>query len=311
MTTPAATTGPATPAIGGPVDFATLGPVHLDVVDGERSLGFWRDVVGLRLRSRTDATMELGTDEETLLVLHPGATGRVRRGFRGLYHVAIHLPDEPEFARVLARLIARRYPIAPTDHVMSKAIYLDDPDGIGLELTLETPERQRSMRVLQHDIEVIDAEGRVRSGRDPLDVGQLLARLPDRDLARPMPPGTRVGHLHLHVDDLDAAFGFYRDGLGFLEHLYMPQMGAADLHAGGRFPHRLAVNTWQGAGAPRPPAGTAGLRSYAIRFDSSARLDSVLRRVPDAAPVAGGYSVTDPAGNAILLTAAPGASDAP
>jgi catechol 2,3-dioxygenase len=294
---------PTTPAAGQPADFATLGPVHLDVVDADRSLGFWRDVVGLRLRSRADATMALGTDEETLLVLHPGATGRVRRGFRGLYHVAIHLPNEPEFARVLARLIARRYPIAPTDHVMSKAVYLDDPDGIGLELTLETPERQRSIRLLQHDIEVIDAEGRVRSGRDPLDVRQVLARMSDADAERPLPPGTTVGHLHLHVDDLDAARRFYRDVLGFAEHMWMPQMGAADFHAGGRFPHRLAVNTWQGAGAPRPPAGTAGLRSYAIRFDSSARLDSVLRRVPDAAPVAGGYSVTDPAGNTILLTA--------
>ena len=296
-------TMPGTSAGGQPEDFATLGPVHLDVIDGDRSLGFWRDVVGLRLRSRDDATLELGTDEETLLVLHPGATSRVRRGFRRLYHVAIHLPDEPEFARVLARLIARRYPIAPTDHVMSKAIYLDDPDGIGLELTLETPERQRSMRVLQHDIEVVDAEGRVRSGRDPLDVRQVLARMPDEDVERPVPPGTKVGHLHFHVDDLDAARRFYRDVLGFEEHMWMPQMGAADFHAGGRFPHRLAVNTWQGAGAPRPPAGTAGLRSYAIRFDSSARLDAVLRRVPDPAPVSGGYAVTDPAGNAILLTA--------
>jgi catechol 2,3-dioxygenase len=311
MTTPAATTGPATPAMGGPVDFATLGPVHLDVVDGERSLGFWRDVVGLRLRSRDDAALELGTEDATLLVLHPGATRPVRRGFRGLYHVAIHLPDEPEFARVLARLIARRYPIAPTDHVMSKAIYLDDPDGIGLELTLETPERQRSMRVLPNGIEIVDSEGRVRSGRDPLDVGQLLARLPDRDFGRPMPPDTKVGHLHLHVDDLDAARRFYHDVLGFEEHMWMPQMGAADFHAGGRFPHRLAVNTWQGAGAPRPPAGTAGLRSYSIRFDSRARLDAVLQRVPDATPVAGGYRVTDPAGNAILLAAAPGGSDAP
>lgn len=294
---------PATPAAGQPGDFATLGPVHLDVVDGDRSLGFWRDVVGLRLRGPNDATLELGTEDETLLVLHPGATDPVRRGFRGLYHVAIHLPDEPEFARVLARLIARRWRIAPTDHVMSKAIYLDDPDGIGLELTLETPERQRSIRVLQNGIEVVDAEGRVRSGRDPLDVRQVLARMPDADVERLVPPGTTVGHLHLHVDDLDAARRFYRDVLGFEEHMWMPQMGAADFHAGGRFPHRLAVNTWQGAGAPRPPVGTAGLRSYTIRLDSSACLDAVLRRVPDAAPGAGGYSVTDPAGNAILLTA--------
>jgi catechol 2,3-dioxygenase len=301
---------PTTPAAGQPADFATLGPVHLDVVDADRSLGFWRDVVGLRLRSRADATLELGTDEETLLVLHPGATGRVRRGFRGLYHVAIHLPDEPEFARVLARLIARRYPIAPTDHVMSKAIYLDDPDGIGLELTLETPERQRSIRVLGTHIEITDSDGQMRSGRDPLDVEQLLAQLPDAHVERPVPPGTTVGHMHLHVNDLDAAFRFYRDVLGFMEHLYVPQMGAADLHAGGRFPHRLAVNAWQGTGALPPPAGTAGLRSYTIRYDSPARLNAVLQRVPDARRDADdsghdgtGYWIADPAGNAIRLTA--------
>jgi catechol 2,3-dioxygenase len=293
-----------------PRDFARFGPVQLHVVDGERSLGFWRDVVGLRLRSRDDAALELGTEDETLIVLRPGATGPTRRGYTGLYHVAIHLPNEPEFARVLARLIERRWRVGPTDHVMSKAIYLTDPDGIGLELTLETPERQRSIRVLGTHIEITDSDGRMRSGRDPLDVEQLLAQLPDTDVERPVPLGTTVGHMHLHVDDLDAAFRFYRDVLGFVEHLYLPQMGSADLHAGGRFPHRLAVNVWQGAGAPPPPAGTAGLRSYTIRYDSPARLNAVLQRVPDARRDADdsghdgtGYWIADPAGNAIRLTA--------
>src|SRR5262245_50059261 len=161
-------------------DFATFGPIHLDIVDRDRSLQFWRDVVGLRVRRESAGAMELGTPRETLLVLHPGASSGVRRGHTGLYHLAIHLPNEPEFARVLARLIMRRWPIAPTDHVMSKAIYLNDPDGIGLELTLETPERQRSMRVVGTSMEVIDAGGRFRSGRDPLDVEEVLAHLTDR-----------------------------------------------------------------------------------------------------------------------------------
>jgi catechol 2,3-dioxygenase len=95
----------------GSADFMTFGPVHLDVIDADRSLGFWKDVVGLHLRGRNEAALELGTPDETLIVLHPGAVSRPRRGFSGLYHVAIHLPNEVEFARVLARLIKRRWPM--------------------------------------------------------------------------------------------------------------------------------------------------------------------------------------------------------
>ncbi|HEX8832121.1 MAG TPA: VOC family protein [Longimicrobium sp.] len=291
------------PAAGGPGDWMTLGPVHLDVVDGDRSLGFWQGVVGLHPRGRGDDGIELGTADETLLVLHPGATSGVRRGFSGLYHVALHLPDEPEFARVLARLIARRYPVAPTDHVMSKALYLDDPDGIGLELALETPERVRSTQFSDTGAVIIDSDGRMRGPTEPLDVERVLAHLPDRDVERPVPPGTTVGHIHLHVGDLEAARRFYGEGLGFHPRVYLPKMRIADFDAGGRFPHRLAVNVWQGEGAPQPPAGTAGLRHFAIRFDDHARMEEALRRVPGARHDAGGAWLADPAGNQILLTA--------
>jgi len=284
-------------------DFATFGPVHLDIIDRHRSLEFWRDVVGLRLRHDSDSALELGTEGETLLVLHPGATSPVRHRRTGLYHLAIHLPNEAEFARVLARLITRRWPIAPTDHVMSKAIYLNDPDGIGLELTLETPERQRSMRMVGSTMEVIDADGNLRSGRDPLDVEEVLAQLHGRDFEQPMPEGTKVGHVHLHVSDLDAALRFYRDTLGFLEHMNAPQFGMADLHAGGRFEHRMAINVWQGRGAPPPPPGTAGLRYFIIRFDSPERLARVMSRITDAIAAADGHHVRDPSGNEMVLTA--------
>lgn len=289
-------------ASGDLADFATFGPVHLNVVDGARSISFWRDVVGLHLRSREDDAIELGTEGETLLVLHPGATSRARRGFSGLYHVAIHLPDEPEFARVLTRLIQRRWPIAPTDHIMSKAIYLDDPDGIGLELALETPERRRSIQVVDNSVIVIDSDGKVRGPTEALDVQQVLAQLPDQDLDRPVPPGTTVGHIHLHVGDLEAARRFYGDVLGFHTQMHLPQMRMADFDAGGRFPHRLAVNVWQGAGAPQPPAGTAGLRHFTVRYDALARLEAAVGQVANAEHNASGVWVTDPAGNRILLT---------
>jgi catechol 2,3-dioxygenase len=166
--------------------------------------------------------------------------------------------------------------MSPTDHVFSKAIYLDDPDGIGLEFTLETPERLRSVRMTPQGPEVIDSSGRKRSGRDPLDVQEVLATLPDSDIDRPLPVGTKIGHVHLHVGDIDAGHRFYENDLGF-----------------------ILANDF---GAVQPPAGTAGLRYFVIRYDSAERLQAALERVDGAQPHADGHLVRDPAGNAMVLT---------
>ena len=292
MTTTTATTA---------TEIFTLGAVHLEITDAARSLEFWRDRVGLRPRGEEEGALLLGTDEETLLVLHPGATSPARRGHAGLYHLAIHLPDEAEFARVLARLFDRRTFMSPTDHVFSKAIYLDDPDGLGLEFTLETPERLRSVRMTPTGPEVIDASGNKRSGRDPLDVREVLSHLPDGDLDRPLPVGTKIGHMHVHVGDIEASHRFYRDVLGFLD---ANDFGSGvDFHAGGAFKHRMAINVWQGVGVSQAPAGTARLRHFTIRFDSVERLEAVLDRAGAAASHPEGHLVHDPAGNAIVLTA--------
>jgi catechol 2,3-dioxygenase len=285
-------------------ELATFGPVHLDVTEAERSLAFWADLVGLQVTGKSDGLIELGAGGETLLVLHPGATSPSLRGYAGLYHLAIHLPDEPEFARVLARLFAARTFMSPTDHVMSKAIYLDDPDGLGLEFTLETPERLGSMRITgpgMEGVEIFDSSGRRRSGREPLDVQEVLGTLRDDDIARPLPAGTKIGHMHLHVGDIDANHRFYRDDLGFLD---ANDFGSGvDFHANGRFKHRMAINTWQGVGVSQPPAGTAGLRHFTITYDSPERLQSVLARVGEATTHPDGHLVHDPAGNAMVLRA--------
>jgi catechol 2,3-dioxygenase len=264
------------PAATTAADRVTYGAVHLDVTDLEASLRFWAGAVGLSVLGRDDdGAARLGVEDAELVVLHPGATSAVPRGHTGLYHLAIHLPSEAEFARSLGRLSAARVRQAPTDHVMHWATYAWDPDGIGLELSFETLDRFDSWVTGHGDLGVRHTDGRVTSGRDPLDLDEVFSYLGDEDFARPMPAGTRIGHVHLHVADIDEAVGV-ATGLGFELNHVMDGFGMADLRAGGEFPHRLAVNVWQGEGAPPPPAGTAGLRHFELRSGGETRRVSSL-----------------------------------
>ena len=194
---------------------------------------------------------------------------------------------------------------APTDHVFSKATYLSDPDGIQLELTLETPERAGEITVGPASITIRDSEGRPRGMTEALDVREVLSHLTDGDLDRRLPIGTTVGHVHLHVADLEATRRFYTDTIGFEEHTFVPGIGFADLSAGGRFPHRVAFNVWQGKGAPPPPAGTAGMRFFELIVERG-RLDAIRERLDsDGHPyeLDGGTLITrDPSANELHLS---------
>ncbi|MBX3093451.1 MAG: VOC family protein [Cryobacterium sp.] len=288
-----------------PREIASFGAVHLDVTDLRRSTAFWQDVIGLTVRTTGATTVDLGTATETLVTIHSGATASFQQRHSGLYHLAIHPPTEPDFARILLRLARAGWRLSPTDHVMSKAIYLLDPDGITVEITLETPERMRETVMSDGAMHVVHSDGTISSGRDPLDVQAVLATLHDDDTSVPVPVGTRVGHVHLYVGDLDAAYQFYA-GLGFNPALYVPRFGIGDLGAGGAFNHRIAVNTWQGQGAPQTPEGTARMRHFTIRLDTGERLEAALPTLTKATETDVGYLTHDPSGNMILL-AHPGA----
>ena len=280
-----------------------LGPVHIAVTDETRALAVWRDLVGLTVLGRDEAGIRLGVDGKTLIVLEPGAERPVVKNTSGLYHVALHVPTRKEFARITARLVASRFPNSPTDHLVSEATYLWDLDGNGIEITFETPWRG-SFKSDGDSFYALTTDGRRHSGRDAIDLDGLFAELTEADdLRAPMIPGTRVGHVHLHVGDLDTAMEFYSGAIGF-ERLMLNKrvrMGDAGL---GYQPHAIAFNTWAGTGAPQAPEGSAGLRWFTIEVPTAADIDAIRGRIGEVRDMEGGFEATDPAGNRVSVRVA-------
>ena len=280
-----------------------LGPVHIAVTDETRALAVWRDLVGLTVLGRDEAGIRLGVDGKTLIVLEPGAERPVVKNTSGLYHVALHVPTRKEFARITARLVASRFPNSPTDHLVSEATYLWDLDGNGIEITFETPWRG-SFKSDGDSFYALTTDGRRHSGRDAIDLDGLFAELTEADdLRAPMIPGTRVGHVHLHVGDLDTAMEFYSGAIGF-ERLMLNKrvrMGDAGL---GYQPHAIAFNTWAGTGAPQAPEGSAGLRWFTIEVPTAADIDAIRGRIGEVRDMEGGFEATDPAGNRVKVRVA-------
>jgi catechol 2,3-dioxygenase len=259
---------------------AHMGPVELSVSDLGRSVEYWQDAIGLRVLSRENGTAELGTDTPLVrFVEEPGA--RPAHGFTGLFHVALLVPDRASLGRFLAH--AARDQLALTglsDHVVSEAIYLRDPDYHGIEVYADRPREQWEGKVSQTMTTI------------PLDTESLLS---DADGEfEGLPDGTTVGHVHLTVRDVDETVGFYRDKLGMA---VTAQAGsqAAFLSAGG-YHHHVAGNTWETLGAPPAPEGTARLLRFTVVLPDEAEVERVAEQI-------GGTEVRDPSGNALLLFA--------
>ena len=282
-----------------------VGAVHLAVTDRERAITFYRNILGLELID-DGPVVRLGAGGRDLVVLHPGAPAPVEQGVTGLYHLAIVVPDRREFARFVKRMVEVRYPNSPTDHTLTKADYLWDPDGNGIEVYVETPE-DGTWFMNEDEFAARDSSGRLRSGRDPVNLRQLFTELePDDDVFEPLPPASRMGHVHLHVRDVDEAVRFYSGLIGFDVMGISRRFGAAFVSAGG-YHHHLGLNTWAGRGAPPPIPDSAGLRRFTIELPGISDLDEVVRRL-DRAGVSlaeepeGGVLVSDASGNRALLT---------
>src|SRR4029077_16567956 len=253
-----------------------MGAVEIAVTDGERALRFYRDYVGLTPLPSGDDAIRMGVPGRELVVLHAGAERPVLPRTSGLYHLAILAPDRRELARVIGRLARLRWDQYPTDHVMTKANYLWDPDGNGIEVYAESPE-DGFMEFANGTFAAWDKDGRPRSGRDPIALEELFSHRGEDDrLDLPMPDATKMGHVHLHVTDVDDALRFYHDLVGFDVMGHVPGVGFI---SAGVYHHHLGFNEWAGHGARPAPAGTAGLRRFTVELPTKRDLDDVISRL--------------------------------
>lgn len=270
--------------------------IELQVTDLVRSTHFWTDALGLVNRGIENAGIALGASQETLFILHPGATVPAYPRHTGLYHVALGVPDQAEFSRLLNRLISRRIPYAPVDHLMSKAIYITDPDGLGIEIAFETPERFGRFGEMLGGFMLYDAQGNVHSGRERLDVRNELSHAPRSSLEGPLPDAAFLAHMHLQVNALEPALDWF-EGLGFGRNLLLPDLGFADLGAGGAYTHRLALNTWAGQNLTPAPAKMARLVRYRLEINDP----SVVVSASNLKKSSSGLTGRDPTGTQVSL----------
>lgn len=284
-----------------------IGHVHLRVADLERQIEFYQRVLGFTLHWREEQKAGLGAGRADLLLLTEDRVARRPRGTTGLYHFAVLFPSRRELARAIARLFSLRYRNYPTDHLMTETTYLDDPEGNGIELYVDTPERGR-WDMSEDGFGAVDSQGNPHSGREPLDVDGLLRELQPGDrLEEPAPEGTRVGHVHLHVADVAEANRFYHGVLGFEIQGESAAVGVSFVSAGG-YHHHIGLNTWLGQGAPPAPDDAAGLRYFEVVLPDGGELQRLRERLEQANLSieinAAGALVRDPSRNGVLLTAA-------
>ncbi len=276
---------------------ADVGEVNLTVRDLAQALGFYRDILGYTATETPEGTVQLTDatgDVNFVLHEHPGAGPKPRRT-SGLFHAAILLPTRRDLARIVQQLLASGWPIGgASDHGVSEALYLDDPDGIGLEIYVDRP-RENWPRAGERVAMVTE-----QLNFDSL-FGELSANEPEWTA---IPAGTTIGHIHLQVSDLERSARFYTDVLGF-ETMQDSYPGALFVAAGG-YHHHIGMNVWAGRGVPPPPAGTSGLRRFTINVPEREGWQQLMSRLDEAGIQVerredGTALVSDPDGIQILL----------
>ncbi|MEW6505257.1 MAG: VOC family protein [Chloroflexota bacterium] len=278
--------------------------VHLKVADLDREIEFYQHLIGLRLHWKDAQNAGLGAGGRDLLRLTQIQNGRRYRGVSGLYHFAILFPNRRELARAVARLFANKWLNYPTDHIMTKTTYLDDPEGNHIELYCESPE-DGVFGMVNGEFIAMRQDGSLSDGREPLDLETLFAHLSPQDrLDEPVPQETRLGHFHLYVGSLQHTMAFYHGLLGF-DNMGIARSFRMGMVSAGGYHHHIGFNTWQGEGAPPAPADALGMLHFAFDLPHIAEFERLHQHLTAQAAAfelrEDGLALRDPSDNPIVF----------
>jgi catechol 2,3-dioxygenase len=230
-----------------------VGQVDLKVANLERSLEFYQKVIGFQVLERSERKAVLTANGTTplLTIEQPENVLPKQPRTTGLYHFALLLPTRNDLARILRHFIQIRYPLqGASDHLVSEALYLADPDGNGIEIYSDRPSSAWNWE-----------NGEVEMATVPLDAENLLAE-GEGEPWTGLPSDTLMGHIHLHVSELQKTEEFYTKGLGF--HIVNRYGSQALFISTGGYHHHIGLNTWNGVGAPAPSENSVGLKRFTL-----------------------------------------------
>ncbi|GAE37178.1 VOC family protein [Halalkalibacter akibai] len=276
-----------------PITF--VGQVNLKVQKLERSIAFYKDVIGFKVLDQTANSAIFSADGTTALLSVEQLDNIIPKQERttGLYHFALLLPKRTDLANIVAYFTEIGLRFGSSDHLVSEALYFSDPDGNGIEIYVD---RGAS--------EWIWKNGEVAMTVDPLNFPDLLS-VANQQSWKGLPAETVMGHIHLHVSDMNSTEEFYTKGLGFE---VVSRFGSQALFiSDGNYHHHIGLNTWNGVGAPTPPANSVGLESFTLMISSVEKKNKMitqLKEIGASVTEENGFTmVTDPSGNRIRLVA--------
>ena len=272
-----------------------LGSVRLIAGDLDMMSSFYQRALGLEILDSTSDLVRLGTGSggAVELVSRPDAPPRPPRT-TGLFHLAVLVPSRIELARAIRRVVEADWSFTgASDHLVSEAMYLDDPEGNGIEIYRDRPREEWRTQ----------PNGELAMASLPLDVDDIVGELGGSpDPAPVVAPDTHIGHVHLQVRDIPETEEFYAGLMGF-DITVRSLPGALFVSAGG-YHHHLGLNTWASAGAPPPPSGARGLDRFEVIVRDAGELDRIEKRIDSAERSDEGLIVTDPSQNRALIRVA-------